>query len=445
MKYPPREGIGLKKGAVALLLTGSLIILLGIKYFFIDRIFPGVYVGTLYMGSLLPGEARRALTKLALEEAGRPIKLLWEDRILTTTPGALGLMIDIEDTLARAWAVGRTGPWWQRLRALWPGKRHEVDLAYKYHKDMAQACLEHLIGPLRVEPKDAHLEVDSRGQVRLVPAREGWAVAIEELWSALEKLPSRDLEKPVKIPVERLIPAVTTEEIARRGIIKAVSSYSTFFNPAEKNRLHNIRLAAQALDEKWLKPGEEISFNELVGPRTVERGYLEALVIESLEFIPGVGGGVCQVSTTLYNAALRAGFTIVERQPHALKVGYVPPGLDATVAYGLIDLRLRNDTPYWYWLKAEVGQDSLTFTFYGPQEAPQVEVVSEIVEKVPPPQEIKEDPTLPAGKTFIERQGQWGYRVKVKRRWTFGENFREEIVSQDYYLPVPQVIRQGVG
>ncbi|MGB9661192.1 MAG: VanW family protein [Moorellaceae bacterium] len=434
----------MKKIAAALLLIASLIILRGITSFYSERILPGVWVGNLSLGGLLPEEAGRRLTELAWAEAERSVKLLWEGEVLEAKLGALGFTVDVEGTLARAWAIGHTGPWWLRLRALCPGKRYPINLVYHHQKDRTQACLENLLGPLRVEPQDARWELDDRGGVRLVPARDGWVVDVEALWAFLEKWSSGEAREPLPVPVRKVAPRIATEEMAQRGIAKVVSRSTTYFNPDEENRSHNIRLAAQALDGKWLEPGGELSFNQIVGPRTEERGYREALVIESMNFTPGVGGGVCQVSTTLYNAALHAGLTVIERQPHALRVDYAPPGLDATVAYGLIDLRLRNDTPYWYWIKAVVRDETLTFTFYGPQGAPRIEITSEILEKIPPPQEIKPDPTLPAGKTFTEREGRWGYRVRVKRRWNLEERVWEEIVSQDYYAPVPRVVRQGI-
>ncbi|GFN23234.1 vancomycin resistance protein [Thermanaeromonas sp. C210] len=435
--------MGVKKYVWVLLLVGSLPALLGGSSLLGQRIWPAVYVGDTYLGGMKAEEGRRALVDLALREAARPVQLRWEDRVLTTTPGALGLTVDVEATLARALAVGRTGPWWERLSYLWPARKYYLDPVYRYEKDKAHSELEGLIGPLRVDPQDARLELDAGGRPRVVPGREGRAVVIEDLWVALQASLNQGSGQPVEIPTRGLAPNVSTEEIAGRRITNAVSSFTTYFNPSDENRTHNILLAAQALDGKWLKPGEEISFNELVGPRTVERGYREALVIEAAEFIPGVGGGVCQVSSTLYNAALQAGMTIVERQPHALKVDYVPPGLDATVAYGLIDLRLRNDTPYWYWLKAQVKGNSLTFTFYGPPEAPRMEVVSEIIEKIPPPLRIKEEVSLPAGKTLVEREGKPGYRVRVMRRGFINGSWTEERVSLDYYFPLPRVVVRG--
>lgn len=409
------------------------------------RIYPGVYAGSLYLGGLSLEEGRRALIREALEEATWPVKFIWGDRVLITTYGDLGVTLDVEATLDQAWAVGRSGSWWQRLGFFWPGRRHEVEVVYRYDKDKGLIELEHLVGALRQDPQDASLKVDSQGKIQVVPAREGWMVDIEELWAALKTSVTWYSGEPIKIPVARLMPTVTTEEIVRRGITRPVASYRTFFNPAEENRVHNIRLAAQALDGIWVAPGVEISFNEIVGPRTPERGYVEALVIESLEFAPGIGGGVCQVSTTLYNAALRAGLTVVERQPHGLAVSYVPPGLDATVAYGFIDLKLRNDTPYWFWLKAAVLEDNLVFTFYGPQQAPSIEVTAEVLKEIPPPCEVIKDGHLPLGRMIVEKEGQPGFSVRVKRRWLDGVKVWEEVVSQDYYPPLPKVVRLGTG
>lgn len=125
-------------------------------------------------------------------------------------------------------------------------------------------------------------------------------------------------------------------------VLEPVSQYSTRFNSSMINRTHNISLAAKALDGIVLAPGARFSFNGSVGDRTIEAGYLEAPVISGDAFISGIGGGVCQVSTTLYNAALLAHLEILERHPHSLPVSYVPAGKDATVSYPTLDLKFRN-------------------------------------------------------------------------------------------------------
>lgn len=167
-------------------------------------------------------------------------------------------------------------------------------------------------------------------------------------------------------------------------------AYTTYFNQKEGGRCENIRLAARRLDGIALQPYGEFSFNGAVGPRTKENGYQEAKVISQGEFVLGVGGGVCQVSTTLYNAALLSGLTVLEYHPHSLRVGYVPPSRDAMVsAYS--DLRLYNPHAETVYISAEVGADWLRFTLYGKGDGRTYSIESRTLQEIPVPDPIVQE------------------------------------------------------
>jgi len=143
-----------------------------------------------------------------------------------------------------------------------------------------------------------------------------------------------------------------------------IAQYSTYFDSTIINRTENIRLAAKALDGKLLAPGERFSFNESVGERTAEAGYKEALIIVGDKFVPGLGGGVCQVSSNLYNAVILAHLEILERHRHSLPVDYVPPEQDATVSFPILDFRFRNSTVASLLIRSSVEGDTLDFQLY---------------------------------------------------------------------------------
>lgn len=143
-----------------------------------------------------------------------------------------------------------------------------------------------------------------------------------------------------------------------------IAEYTTYFNSSLINRTENIRLAAKALDGKRLAPRELFSFNKSVGERTAEKGYKEALIIEGDVFTPGLGGGVCQVSSTLYNAVLLAHLEILERHRHSLPISYVPPGQDATVAWPDLDFKFQNSTEDYLLIRSFIEGDTLTFKLY---------------------------------------------------------------------------------
>ena len=143
-----------------------------------------------------------------------------------------------------------------------------------------------------------------------------------------------------------------------------ISEYSTHFDSNLVNRTVNIRLAAKALDGKILAPGKRFSFNESVGKRTTEAGFKEATIIEGNTYIAGIGGGICQVSSNLYNAVLLAHLEIIERHSHSLPVDYVPLGKDATVSFPVLDFKFRNSTDAYIQIRCIVKDNTLTIKLY---------------------------------------------------------------------------------
>ncbi len=166
-----------------------------------------------------------------------------------------------------------------------------------------------------------------------------------------------------------------------------LSSYTTYFTPNDGGRCENIALAASLVDGITVQAFGEFSFNQTVGERTKETGFQDAKVIVQGEYVLGVGGGVCQVSTTLYNAALKSGLTVTEFHPHSLRVGYVPPSRDAMVSTHA-DLRLFNPHPHPVYLSVKPFENGVKVTFYGKNEGDRYEITSQILEEVPPPAPI---------------------------------------------------------
>ena len=174
-------------------------------------------------------------------------------------------------------------------------------------------------------------------------------------------------------------------ETRLRERTQKLASFTTFFDQSNAPRTHNIALAASRIAGTVLNPGEEFSFNQTVGERTEQNGFAVAAVIEAGEFVPGVGGGVCQASTTLFGAALRAGLKITESRAHSLSVGYVPPSLDAMVSSSS-DLRFFNPYDFPVYLLGATSGGSVTFSFYGMPDGKRYETESVVLSKIQPPE-----------------------------------------------------------
>ncbi|MGH9198614.1 MAG: VanW family protein, partial [Acidimicrobiia bacterium] len=177
-----------------------------------------------------------------------------------------------------------------------------------------------------------------------------------------------------------------------------------------------------------------------------ENGYQEAQVIVNGELVPGIGGGVCQVGTTLFNAAFFAGLPIVERSNHSLHISKYPLGRDATVNYGHQDLKFRNDTPYGFLLKAFVTSKALTLSVYSTKLGRTVEyTTSERRNTKPPPTQYVDDPTLPAGQEVVQEEGSAGFDVTVTRTVREGENVLHQGTFVSKYRPWKRIVRKGTG
>ncbi|RFU64726.1 VanW family protein [Peribacillus glennii] len=167
----------------------------------------------------------------------------------------------------------------------------------------------------------------------------------------------------VRVPVQSLYPKVDSELLSQIRE-KRIGQYVTYFNGNNKPRIHNLTLAAKAINNYVVMPGETFSFNQVVGKRTAEKGYLRAPVIVKGELAEGIGGGICQVSSTLFNAVDHAGIRIVQRFSHSKRVPYVPSGRDATVSWYGPDFRFQNKYNQPILIRTKVGYGSLAITIY---------------------------------------------------------------------------------
>lgn len=209
---------------------------------------------------------------------------------------------------------------------------------------------------------------------------------------------------------------------------KKISSFSTRFSTANAGRCKNVALAAAALNGSTICGGETLSFNETVGKRTRERGYEEAKIIQSGEFVSGVGGGVCQASTTLFNAALLCGMRITERRSHSLSVSYVPPSRDAMVS-SESDLKITNPFPYPVYLETKCENGIVTAVFYGKKTNRTYTLESRVTGKIAPPAAEKKKLTEEESEKFRETQD-WEKGKTVLRAER--EGIRSELYRSEY-------------
>lgn len=292
------------------------------------------------------------------------------------------------------------------------------------------------------EAKDAvYTEVDGNHHIEA----EVIGVEIDEAEAKKIFKENKNFKESYKIPAKITRPKVTASQLEDKYINKIIAKYTTSFAGSSQGRCDNIALAASKINGYVINPGARFSYNAVVGPRTVAAGFKMAHVYVGTKVVDDIGGGICQVSSTLYNAVVLADLKTVSRTNHSIPVSYVPMGRDATVAYGSIDYVFENDKSYPVSIKATIEGTMLTVAIVGTSEMDYtVEFHSSYISSVPFSETKIDDETLPEGETKIITLGSNGsvyesYRV-YKRN---GAEFNRKFESKSRYLPTTQEVAVG--
>lgn len=291
------------------------------------------------------------------------------------------------------------------------------------------------------EPENAYIEETDEMQVHPEVNGVDFAISIEEAEQLLQK------EKDeYAIPLKITEPEVTLMELGKEAFPEQLAKFSTRYDASNKNRSNNLELSSEKIDGTIVLPGEVFSYNQIVGERTIAAGYKEAAVYENGKVVDGIGGGICQLSSTLYNAVLYANLEIVNRSNHRFLTSYVDAGRDATVSWGTIDFKFKNSRKYPIKVTSKVSNGIVTVEIYGIQEPDEydVELKSEVLEEIPYQVNYIEDDTLEKGVEQIEQMGTNGAKsVTYKILKKDGIEVSREEISRDTYSALDRIIRKG--
>jgi vancomycin resistance protein YoaR len=293
-------------------------------------------------------------------------------------------------------------------------------------------------------PRNASFAVSSSGNVSIVPSRPGRVIDVAKTERSILAAAVSPTHRTAHVVVTSQAASRTTAEARAMGITTKIGRYETIYG-GDPNRIHNVQLVARLIDGKLIAPGATFSFNQATGARTADKGFLEAPVIINGELTTGLGGGVCQVSTTVFNAAYEAGLKITARTNHALYISHYPQGRDATVNYPDVDLRFVNDTPRWLLLRTFVGSSSLVVDLFGaPIHRRVVTETRPLVETGRPPVKRIPDPSLFRGVKAIDDYGEPPRSTSVRRLvYTAGGEVLYDNTWYSSYRGEPEIIRFG--
>jgi vancomycin resistance protein YoaR len=370
----------------------------------------------------------------------------WEVRfhhdgeIIETTLGAVGVEIDVHRSLERASEVGHAGSFMRRVREASEARRGEVDVPLVFFVDerKARAFFEGIAPLFARAPVDARLDLAQKQKTPDEPGRE---LDVEASLAALEDASLAD-GAIVPLVTRRVSAKVTLADLVAVDVGRVVSSFETTFSLAGSGagRAVNIRNAASKIDGIVISPGDVFSFNEKVGPRTRDNGFTPAPEIQGDELTDGVGGGTCQLSSTLHGAAVFGALEVLQRQNHSRASSYTKLGLDAAVSYPVVDLKIKNVLPFPVMIhttfplptkvRVEIlGGDPVAKVEYGYGVAERKDFVRRIT--------VKED--LPSGKRIHRQKGVQGFRVFSTVRLSYFDGRVEERHYYSGYRPSPEV------
>lgn len=303
-----------------------------------------------------------------------------------------------------------------------------------------------IIKKIKKEVRDAYID-DTTVPVTFVKESYGVDVDIKKLQDGLDGLKNLNEGESIHIDLNVIKPSVYLSDIKYDMYNDKISSYTTYFAGNQINRSKNIEISSNLINEKIIMPGEVFSFNNTVGDVTPDKGYVNAATFQGGKIVDGLGGGICQVSSTLYNTVLLANLEIIERYSHSLPVSYVLPGRDATIYVGALDFKFKNNRTYPIKIITNYSRaGTLTISIYGTKEDVEydIEIESNVLKELDYGTEYIYDSSVPKGTEIVVNSGVNGivseaYIIKK----LYGKEVERSLLSKDTYFPSNKVVKRS--
>ncbi len=445
-------------GAVLLVLS-SFIGLSAYDAYYNGKVYPNIVIDGVPFGSKTPQEVEEYWKNQNIPFASSVFEFKFENEIATISGTSLDLGYDATLSATQAYAMGRSGHWFGDLTTkFFRGKIH-ITPYFRWKTDLVHEALNNLSARIDIPVQEALFQFDAGRVTAFRASRDGRALhkaeALSRFDEAVKALPhAPTYHIVISLPVYKVEPTATTEKANSFGINELIGRGYSEFQGSIPGRIHNVALAASRLNGVLIPPGDTFSFNDAVGDISAATGYQSAYIIKEGRTVLGDGGGVCQVSSTMFRAALNAGLPIAERQAHAYRVHYYEeggfkPGLDATVFSPSVDLKIKNDTPAHILIqtKTDTKKFTLTFELYGTSDARSSEITNHVVwgESPPPPPLYQDDPTLPSGVVKQVDWAAWGAKASFNYRVTRGNETLQDTTFVSNFRPWQAVYLKGTA
>ncbi len=423
------------------------------------KIYPSVYIDNVSFGGMTADHVREYWMLKNEPFLAKNFELHFEDNVATLSATELDIGYDATLSARQAYLVGRSGNFASDV-IVKLSPRIDLTPYFRWKEQILDETLELEAERINIPVQEALFQFAGGKVTAFKPSRDGRKLNIASTKANFSKLlasvpTSQEQILTLAVVVDPIKPTIQTQETNVLGVQELIGRGYSEFAHSIPGRIHNVALTASKINGILIKPGEIFSFNQAVGDISEATGFQPAYIIKDGRTVLGDGGGVCQVSTTLFRAALAAGLPIIKRQAHAYRVAYYEQagykaGLDATVFAPSVDFQFKNDTPGYILIQTSTDRRNLTLTIdlYGTNDGRKAEILNHVVGSItpPPPDLYQDDPTLPAGTVKQVDFAAWGakasFQYKVTRdgqvfqNETFYSNFRP---WQAVFLRGPQI------
>ncbi|MBZ9636763.1 VanW family protein [Clostridium sp. FP1] len=400
----------------------------------------------------LTGKTKKEAQKIMMDKYSsqvikKKIDIVTKEKKYTLDYSMLDAKYNINEAIEEAYSYGRGMNMFQKYKAIKNPVLKQIKLTFNYNDKIVDQMLTEIAKNTNKKAVNSTITMVSSGVFNVTNDASGRQLQADilkkDIKSKINGVLSADVISIVA-PVTEVKPKIS--QAALKSINTRISTYTTNYESSAEGRATNIGLSTESINGTLLMPGDVFSFNGTVGERTAGRGYQSAGVIIGDKIEQGLGGGICQVSSTLYNAILGTELVSVERTHHTISSGYIPKGQDATVDYGNLDYKFKNTYKYPIYIEGVVSNRNIYFNVYSNSTLTNrtYEIVSEILEVTQPKTETIQDATKYEGESEIVKTGYNGFKVKVSRKtYENGKLVDTQVINKDTFNVINGVIKVG--
>ncbi|MEG1312106.1 MAG: VanW family protein [Romboutsia sp.] len=432
----------------------KIIILLSVGIFFLGsinlaqaiskdgKIHKNISIMSVDVSKLSKLEAKTKLEKIINKY--NKMSLVNKDEVYKINMKDILVIYNIDEAVEKAYNIGRDKDIISNIKTninLYLGECKNIKLTYTYNENLLNKYINNLKESIYKEPIDATIKLENN-KLEYKKEVNGSKLNTENIKRIIISKIDKIFINQDEIKIIDIKPKYTYSELSKIDTI--LGTYETYFNTKLNNRVNNINVAAEATNNIIVNPLEEFSFNYYVNKNNIQSKFEKAPVIINGKLKPGLGGGICQVSSTMYNAALYAGLEITNVKNHSIPSSYVSKGRDATVATGDLDFKFKNQYNSPILITHKIDNNKIVTTIYGNKEDKKdIEVITEIIKSIPNKIKIRNSEELYEGEKTIYQKGRVGYKVNTIRIDRTNESKKTELISQSYYPPKDKIVEYG--